>query len=562
MKWTTALPDWEARIVKRQSLIPCQPLYPDEAKAALEVFKALRVVDVPGQPTFGEICDQWVFDFVEAIFGAYNAETGKRLIREFFLLIAKKNAKSTIAAGIMLTALIRNWRHSAELIILAPTIEAAQNSSRPAADMVRADPELSAAANGFLHIQDHLRQITHLKTKATLKVLAADSATVVGKKASFVLIDELWEFGNRADADAMLREATGGLVSRPEGFVISISTMADAPPTGVFKAKLDYARNVRDGIIKDHKFMPVIYEFPPDMVKSKAYLEPENFYITNPNIDRSVSREALEDELRKEIAADPQTRNTFLAKHLNIEIGLALRNDRWRAADFWENAGDDRLAALDELLRRSEVVTFGGDGGGLDDLLGAAVIGREKGTRHWLCWSHAWAHKQVLDIRKDISPALKDFEQEGTFTICESAADLIMGFGDVFAKVLASGLLPEKDAVGLDPNNVAALIEELTARGMTDKMLRRLLQGPALAPAWWGIELKLADGTFFHSASRLMAWCVGNAKVEPRGNAVMLTKQVSGRAKIDPVIAMGEAAILMSWNPEPKRSPEYQMMFV
>lgn len=555
-EWTTQCRDWERRIVNRESLIPFEPLFPAEAEYALSVFKELRVPDLPGQPTFGEVTAPWVFEFVAAIFGANDPETGNQLITEFFLCISKKATKSTIAAGIMLTALIVGWRKEEELLILAPTIEVAGNSFKPAAAMVRADPELDA----LMLVQDHYRTITHRVNKSSLKVVAADTDTVSGKKAGRILIDELWVFGKRPNADAMLREATGGLVSRPEGFVIYLTTQSDAPPAGVFKDKLDYARDVRDGRIIDNKFLPVIYEFPKAMLDAEAYMDPANFYVTNPNIGRSVSQEWLEREMGKELAKDASTRATFLAKHLNVEIGMNLRANRWPGADYWAKRARKGLD-LATVLDRSEVVVVGVDGGGLDDLFGLAVVGRDKETKDWLAWCHAWAHNGVLERRKAIAPRLRDFERDGDLTIVGDELADVSAIVEVVQEVKERGLLA---AVAADPAGLGELIDALAGIGVTpeDGQVIGAPQGYAMMNAIKTTERKLANGTLWHDGSALMAWCVGNIKIEPTATAIRATKANAGDAKIDPAMALFDAVTVMSRNPEAKKSPEYQMLIL
>lgn len=552
MEWTTACPDWEARIVDRQSLVPFPPLFPGEAASALDVFRALRMVDAPGSPTMGEVSRPWVTDFVSSIFGAYDPEAGRRLITEFFLLISKKNGKSTDAAGIMLTALLRNWRNSAEFLILAPTIEIANNSFFPARDMVRADDELS----DLLQVQDHYRTITHRGTGATLKVVAADNETVGGKKATGVLVDELWLFGKRPNAENMLREATGGLASRPEGFTIFLSTQSDEPPAGVFRQKLQYARGVRDGRINDRRFLPVLYEFPERMLKAKQHREKAYFYITNPNLGASVDNEFLERELTKAEEAGEDSVRGFLAKHLNVEIGLGLRSDRWAGADHWEAQGRPGLT-LQELLTRCEVIAVGIDGGGLDDLLGLAAVGREIETGNWLAWCMAWAHPSVLERRKSEAPRFLDFEKEGDLVLVQRIGEDVEQLAAIVAEVYESGLL---DKIGVDPSGIGAVLDALIAAGVPQELVVGISQGWKLGGTIKTTERKLAEGSLIHGGRPMMAWCVGNAKVVPSGNAVLITKQASGFAKIDPLMALFDAVSLMALNPSAvSRKSIYEM---
>ncbi|MBD8825327.1 terminase large subunit [Pseudomonas sp. CFBP 13602] len=543
MEWSTACTDWEQRIVARRSLIPFEPLFPDQAAEALEVFGGLRMVDATGSPLMSETVRSWVNEFVGAIFGAYDPYSGRRLISEFMLLISKKNGKSTIAAGIMLTALVLNWRTSGEFIILAPTKEIADNSYIPIRDMVKADEELSA----LLKVQDHLRTVTHMETGATLKVVAADSETVSGKKAIGVFIDELWVFGKRANAEAMLREATGGLASRPEGFIIWATTQSDAPPAGVFRQKLMYARKVRDGEIKDPSFLPVLYEFPKAMLDAGKHREFSNAYVTNPNLGLSVDEPFIERGYTQAQLDGEESFRGFLAKHLNVEIGLALLSDRWAGAEFWEVQASELCRTLEDLVERCEVIDIGVDGGGLDDLLGLAAVGRERDTRRWLTWTHAWAHPSVLERRKAEAPRIRDFAKDGHLTLVERIGDDIEEVAQLVAQVEQAGLL---DKVGLDPAGVGAILDALEALGIPREKIDGISQGWRLGGAIKTTERKLAEGTLLHGGQPMMAWCCGNAKVEPRGNSILITKQASGSAKIDPLMALFNAVTLMALNPE------------
>ncbi|HEY2178112.1 MAG TPA: terminase TerL endonuclease subunit [Caulobacteraceae bacterium] len=576
--WSTACPDWKSRIAEGRSLLPCPPLFPEEAEAALAVFRELPIVDVLGKPTFGEISRPWVFDLPSAVFGAFNPVTGRRMINEFFELIGKKNAKSTRAAGIMITELVRNERHSAEYTILAPTLEVAKNSAEPAMDMVAEHPVLKK----ILRPIAHQRMIEHRVTGAQLKILAADSETVAGVKSTGVLIDELWQFGKRWKAKNMLREAYGGLASRPEGFVIALSTQSDEPPEGVFLDWLRRFRDIRDGLLEAPRSMGFLYEFPEEMIRSGAYKDTDSFHIPNPNLGASVDRQFLLDEYAKAQREGQKSLVGFFAKHLNVEPGMGARSDNWAGAEKWEKRADP-LITVETLLARCEGIVVGVDGGGMDDLFGLTLLGREatattvpapdetdaddtpRRAKRWLSWSHAWAHEIVLERRRSIASKLLDLEKAGELTIL--ADDALTEAGrpvdiaqlvEIVVRIRDAGLLI---CVAVDPAGLGELVDALAEEDIVAENREReanyvigVQQGYALMNAIKTAERKLANGTLVHADQALMDWCVANLKIEPTATAIRATKQNAGDAKIDPAMALFNAATVMSTNPPSPRS--------
>lgn len=537
MNWRTEQPDWKERIRSGGSLVPTLPLIQSEADKAIRIFNQLRLPDVPGQPALADAAGEWQRDLVRALFGSFDPVRKVRHLREAFVLVPKKSSKTTAGAAIMLTAMLMSRRPRAEFLLVAPTQEVADLAFRQALGMIDLDDVLRAKC----YVQDHIKKITYRQTGAFLKVKSFDPKVVTGSKPAGVLIDEVHVIAESHDADRVIGQLRGGLISQPEAFMVMITTQSERPPSGVFRAELSKARAVRDGRL-DAPILPLLYEFPDGV----DWRDQRNWPMVLPNNGLSISVDRLASDYETAVASGDEELRRWASQHLNVEIGLALASDRWAGADFWE-AGTVPRFTLSQLIERCEVIDIGIDGGGLDDLLGFSAIGRCETTREWMMWAHAWAHPSVLERRKSEASRFRDFANDADLTLVERIGDDVSEVAELAMQVESAGKL---DKIGVDPHGLGGILDALEQIGIPKDKVIGISQGWKMVGAIKTAERRLAEHGLKHGGQPLMAWCVGNAKVEPKGNAIAITKQAAGYAKIDPLMAMFNAVSLMALNPQ------------
>lgn len=575
MAWDFSCLDWEAKLRAGLPPIPDLPLNTAAADRAVNIYNRLRLHDVAGTPTRGEAGGEW---FRQAVvrplfgsqFGSLKEGNCTREIREIFLLVPKKNDKTGGGAAVMMTALYLNERPRGEFLLVAPSHAVADIAFAACVGMIEEDDRAQRERDGkkgllkhMFKVQAHLKKITAIRkpdgspgTGARLSIKTFDQKIVVGSKTVGVLLDEFWELAKHPKAANILGQLSGGQLPIPESFRLIITTESDDIPVGVFKDKLHSAREVRDGLIKNGKMLAVLYEYPEHMMKSGAWRDPQNWGLVNPNINRSITISGLQELWTEAQGKGDAEMRRAASQHFNIEIGMGLGTDRWAGADYWEKRGDKSIT-FKSLLERCEVIVPGVDGGGADDLFGLVMMGRETGTRNWLVWSHGWCFRKVLERRKSIANALLGFEKSGELTIID---DNIEGEGKLPDIPAIVDLIKQVDDVGLlacvamDPEGLGAMVDALAEIGITQEAKKLFgidQRGHKLMNSLRSIERKLIDGTFWHSDSGLMNWCVDNLKIEATATAFRATKAFAGDRKIDLASAMFDAGDRMSLNPEP-----------
>jgi phage terminase large subunit-like protein len=567
--WDLSCTDWEQRLRDGRSLVPDLPLDREAGDRAVAVFDRLQLPDVTGNPYLAEAAGDWFRDIVRAAFGSWDAASQQRYIREIFALVGKKNSKTTYSAAMGLTWLLLNRRPKAVGILVAPTQDIADAAFSQADGMVQINPNIK---DKRVHVQNHLKKLTNLLTGATLEIFTFDSNVLTGQRPAFWLLDELHVIGKKAKAASAIGQLRGGMISIPESFGMIISTQSDEAPTGIFKSDLMAARAIRDGRIKASKTLPILYEFPDTIARDEVkWRDPRNWPMVMPNNGRSITVPRMQESLAEAETKGREEVVRWASQHLNIQIGVGLKTDNWPGAKHWEKNGDSSLT-LGQILERSDLITVGVDGGGLYDMLGLAVLGREtyeelvpsesdpdvyipKAKTRWLHWGRAWLHRDALEHQKDVAPKFLELAATGDLVIVERMDTAVEQVADEIEQIFETGLLRH---IGFDPVGVKEIVEELGHRGIfsleAGGPIEGVKQGYTLQGTIKSVANKLADGELIHCAQALMSWCVGNCMLKGSDNAHMVTKQASGTAKIDPVMAIFDAAHLMPREEDPKAS--------
>ncbi|MBY6120250.1 terminase large subunit [Mameliella alba] len=532
------------------------PVNEAKARRALAFFDRLRLPDVPGNPPLRDACGDWFRDIVVAFLASEDPATKERLVWELLCMVPKKSSKTTYTAALKLTALYMCEVPNGQMLLIGPSQNISTRLFDQAQGMIRLDERLQK----IFRIQDHLKTVTRYKTGTAIEVKTFDTSIVTGEIPLMTTIDEVHELGKKNGALQVMQQIRGGGITQTGGQLLMITTQSDKEPAGIWKAEVQKARAIRDGRAGPRPIMlPVLYEFPERLQKVETFWrDRKNWPLVLPNLGRSISQQRLEDDYANNGSVSPEAEQIWMSQHLNIEIGLGLHSERWVGADYWEGAAQSGLT-LDKILATSEVVVIGVDGGGLDDLLGVAVLGRHADSKCWQHWGKAWADRGVLELRKEIAPELQDLEKQKQLTLVDNLEDeAIPEILDVCKRVRDAGLFPDEDGIGMDPEGVGSIIDALIEAEFEIEDIRSISQGYKLNAAIKGAPVKLKNGSLVHCGQQLMRWCVGNAKVETRGNAVIVTKAKSGSAKIDPLMALFDAVMLMNWNPVAAGSKDFE----
>lgn len=309
----------------------------------------------------------WQQAIVGNLFGWKRAAKGAgrklRRYREALLFVPRKNGKTPKVAGIGLYHLFCEPERGQQNYIAASTREQAGLVMRHCRGMVEQEPELNNRCRifGGNAPGGQSQSIVRESVGSFLKIISADSRVGKhGKNTNIAIVDELHEQPDRDLVDSLRTSMASA--NKPQPLMIYATTSDYERAGSICNEIHGIASKVRDGIIDNPQFLPVIYEAgrEDDWTSEKVWES------ANPNIDISVDRNYLRAAC-KQAQENPVEENLFKRLHLNIRTEQSVR---MIVMDQWDACG----CAFNPEILRGRPCYLGLDLATVDDLAAAVLV--------------------------------------------------------------------------------------------------------------------------------------------------------------------------------------------
>lgn len=468
-----------------------------------------------GQPVRLELFQK---AFISALFGFVDSKTGFRKYREAFFMVARKNGKSTMLAGIALYMLLADGEAGAEVYSVATKKDQAKIIFDEVCHMVSQSPYLRK------HIKKRKSDLYFSASMSKLQPLGKNSDTLDGLNSSCVILDEAHAVKDRNLYEVMKQSQS----ARTQPLFVTITT-AGTVRECIFDDMYSYACKVADGVITDPTFLPIVYE-----LDSKAeWKDPGAWFKPNPGLGRIKKLEDLMAKVER-AKQSPKDLSGILTKDFNVRETLY---NAW--LDF-DTINNESTFSLEDF--RGCYAIGGADLSLTTDLTCATVLMLNPETRQRYVWQMYWLPEDNFNQRVQEEKIPYDkWREAGLVRLCRGNT---IDYSDVTAWFLE--LVNEHGITPLwvyyDSWSARYWVEEMEGYGF--KMERCIQGAKTLSLPMQNLGADLQAKKVNYNNNPILKWCLTNTAVQEDRNGNIVPKKASSpKQRIDGTASLLDAYV-------------------
>lgn len=456
--------------------------------------------------------------YISALFGFIDENTGYRRYTESFFMVARKNGKSTMLAGIALYLLVADQEPGAELYTVATKKDQAKIIFDEVQNMVNQSPQLKAILKkrkSDLYFPDGM---------AKMQALGKNSDTLDGLNAHGVIMDELHGVKDRNLYEVMKQSQS----ARRQPLLIMITT-AGTVRECIFDDIYSYAENVLNGTFTDPHFLPIIYEL--DNVKE--WKSAKNWAKANPGLGTIKKLSDLQAKVEK-AKQSPVDLNGILVKDFNVR---GTKSTAWLSFDDINNE-----ATFDITAFKGKYAIGGADLSITTDLTAATILLYDPESETYLVKQMYWIPEANVEerVKTDKIPYDK-WHDQGLIRFCKGNT---INYSDVTAWFMEIVQIYHITPAWIyyDSYSARYWVEEMESKGF--RMVRAIQGAKTLSIPMQKLGADLQAKRINYNNNPILKWCLTNTGVQQdRNGNIVPVKNQAAKMRIDGTASLLDAYV-------------------